>query len=111
MSKEITTRDEFTEEVINANIPVIVDFWASWCAPCTMLSPVLDRIGDKYTSRAKVVKVDIEKLQAVAIEYNVRALPTVLFFVDGVVVEMHTGMNPQEVYEKTMDKILQRVSD
>ncbi len=83
--------DNFEAEVINADKPVLVDFWAEWCGPCKMLSPVIDQLADAVGDTAKVGKVEVDTNQALAAKYGVRSIPCLLFFKNGEVQETITG--------------------
>jgi thioredoxin 1 len=78
-------------EVINSETPVLVDFWAPWCGPCRMLSPVVDAVAQDMGGRMKVVKVNIEDAQQVAVKYNVRSIPVLILFKDGKPVDQLGG--------------------
>jgi len=87
------TDDTFTTEVLDAEQPVLVDFWATWCGPCVAMAPLLDNLAVAYEGRAKVVKIDVDKNPAMATKYGVRAMPTLLLFKGGQVVDNIVG-NP-----------------
>lgn len=73
----------FEDDVINAKIPVLVDFWAEWCGPCKMLSPILDEIAPQYEGKLKIVKVNVDQSGTIAAKYGVRGIPTLLLFKEG----------------------------
>lgn len=77
------TDGTFDNEVLKANGPVLVDYWAEWCGPCKMIAPVLDQVAEDYADRLKVVKVDIDENQETAPKYGVRGIPTLMLFKDG----------------------------
>lgn len=78
-----TTDDAFEADVINADLPVLVDYWAEWCGPCKMIAPVLDEIAASYEGKLKVVKVDVDANKGAAQKYGVRGIPTLMVFKNG----------------------------
>lgn len=100
MSTEVTiTQDNFTAEVIESELPVVVDFWADWCMPCKMVAPVLEQISQDYAGKLKVAKVDVDDNGAIAQQYNIVSIPTLLLFKDGEVVSQQVGAVPREKIE------------
>jgi thioredoxin 1 len=96
-SKPLTIDEgNFEAEVTQSQKPVLVDFWAEWCGPCKMIAPVLDEIAKEKGDTVKVGKVDIDKNQNLSFKYNVRAIPTLLFFKNGQVVDQVTGMTSKK---------------
>jgi thioredoxin 1 len=96
-SKPVTIDEgNFEAEVTQSEKPVLVDFWAEWCGPCKMIAPVLDEIAKEKGDAVKVGKVDIDKNQSLSFKYNVRAIPTLLFFKNGQVVDQVTGMTSKK---------------
>ena len=77
------TKDNFDAEVINSNIPVLVDFWATWCGPCRMIAPVIESIAEKFDGRIKVGKVNVDEEPEISLEYNIASIPTVMIFKNG----------------------------
>ena len=92
---ELKTLD-IEQELNNASKPVIVDFFATWCGPCKMLSPVLENISDKFGEDLKIIKIDIDKYPDIADKYEVMSVPTLMFFVNGNLVRRETGFIPEE---------------
>ena len=88
--------NNFDTEVTQSNLPVVVDFWAEWCGPCKMIAPLLDEIATEKAGTVKIGKVDIDKNQSLSLKYNVRAIPTLLFFKNGQVVDQVTGMTSKK---------------
>ncbi|MBN1238290.1 MAG: thioredoxin [Gammaproteobacteria bacterium] len=82
----------FDAEVLASPVPVLVDYWAEWCAPCRMIAPLIDQIAAAYQGRLKVVKVDVEEHPALARRYQVRSIPTLMLFRDGRPVGTHVGV-------------------
>ena len=93
---EITlTNENFEEEVLNSDVPVLVDFWAVWCGPCRMLSPVVDQVAEENPN-IKVCKVNVDEEQQLAIKYGVMSIPTLLVFKGGELVNQSVGVIPKE---------------
>ncbi len=97
----------FDAEVLNSPVPVLVDFWAAWCAPCRMLAPVVDAIADKYEGKAKVVKLNVDENNLTSMKYNIKGIPTLLLFKDGVIKEQIVGNTTKDNISKMIDNHLQ----
>ncbi len=96
MAKILGSKEEFENEVLKAGVPAMVDFFATWCGPCKMLSPVIDEIASEMEGKAVVVKVDSDQLGELCAEYNIRLLPTLVFFKDGKEVDKIVGVAEKE---------------
>lgn len=96
MAEIILTEDNFEQEVLKSDIPVLVDFWATWCGPCKMLAPIIAQIAEEKEGEIKVGKVDVDEEMELAAEYQVASIPTVLLFKNGEVVETSIGFKPKE---------------
>ncbi len=107
MSNEIElTDDTFEAEVLNADIPVLVDFWAPWCGPCRMVAPVVEEIAKDYEGRIKVGKVNTESNQKIAAKYGIMSIPTLMIFKGGKEVERIIGAQPKEAMAGKIDSVL-----
>ncbi len=93
----------FDSEVIQANVPVLVDFWAQWCGPCQMMGPIIDEIADEYAGKAKVAKVDVDQARDLAGRYGIQSIPTVIVFHNGEAVEKVVGARTKADYQKMID--------
>ena len=98
--------DTFQAEVLQASEPVLVDFWATWCAPCRALAPVVEELSNSYSGRVKVVKLDTDQAPDVAMQFEVRSIPTLILFKDGKPVGRWVGVQPRSVYTQALDAIL-----
>lgn len=95
-------QDNFQKEVLEFKGKVLVDFWASWCGPCQMLGPIIDEISDEYKDKIKVVKVDVDENQNLALQYNISSIPAVLIFDQGKVVDTIIGFHQKQDYLKAL---------
>lgn len=101
----ISTNDNnFESEVLNSNIPVLVDFWAEWCGPCRSLAPKLEEISNELHDKIKVVKVNIDENPKSPSQYNVKGIPTLILFKGGSMVEQIVGNHPKENIISTINK-------
>src|ERR1044071_1981386 len=90
----------FDTEVLNAGVPVLVDFWAEWCGPCRQMGPTIDTVATEYAGKVKVGKLDVESNQSTAARYQIYSIPTLLLFKSGNVVEQRRGSMPKSEVQK-----------
>ena len=101
MSLITITDDNFKEEVLDSDKPVLIDFWAVWCGPCKMIAPIVEELAVEFEGKAKIGKLDVDSNQQTSIKYGVRSIPTLLIFKDGEVKETIIGAVPKaKVVEK-----------
>jgi len=101
------TDGNFADEVIASKLPVVVDFWAEWCGPCKMLTPIINDIAAEYDGKVVIGKVNIDDNPQVAAKYNINSIPSLLFFKNGAVVEQHTGLLPKAPLKAKIDRAFQ----
>ncbi len=97
---------DFQKEVLESDKPVLVDFWAEWCGPCRMLTPVIDELANDYAGQVKVGKVDTESNASIAMKYNIMSIPAVLFFNKGQVAKIIVGARPKREFKEVIDNLL-----
>ncbi len=100
------TDSTFQAEVLDSDRPVLVDFWAEWCAPCRALAPVIQQIADEHESQLRVVKLDVDSSPSTPAKFSVRAMPTLLFFRDGQVVDSLVGAVPKKQVADKVEALL-----
>jgi thioredoxin 1 len=101
---EQVTDKTFDKVVNESTIPVVVDFWASWCGPCKMVAPLLDDLAEEFKDQVKIVKYDTEENQEIARAFNIQSIPTLLLFKDGEVADVKIGAAPYPVLKKWIKK-------
>ena len=102
---EITiTKNNFESEVLNSDIPVLVDFWAIWCGPCKMIAPIVEEIANEYEGKIKVGKINVDDEQELAIKYGVMSIPTIILFKNGSIADTSVGYVPKEKLVEMISK-------
>ena len=104
MAIEVT--DENFEELLNSGNPMVLDFWAEWCGPCRMVSPVIDELASEYEGRVTIGKVDVDSNNDVVGQFGIRNIPTVLFFKDGKLVDKQVGVTQKSAFVTKIDALL-----
>lgn len=102
----ILDSNNFEEEVINSDVPVLVDFWAAWCAPCRMIAPIIDQLADEFDGKAKIAKLNVDEQGELAGRYKVMSIPTLILFKDGEIVDQTMGARPKGELVKLIQKAL-----
>jgi len=106
MGKEIEiTEKNFDEEVLKSNIPVLVDFWATWCGPCRMVAPVVGEISEEYAGKIKVGKLNVDDSPSLASKYGVMSIPTLMLFKGGQVIDQLIGVHGKAQIKAMIDKV------
>ncbi len=107
MGKPVEVTDaNFEQEILKSNLPVMVDFWATWCAPCRMIAPIVEELATEYEGKLKVAKLDVDNNQGTSIKYGVRSIPTLLFFKNGQQQEQLIGAVPKKVIVEKIEALL-----
>lgn len=100
------TDDNFEKEVLASPVPVLVDFWAQWCAPCKMLSPIVEELAQEYGGTMKIGKLDVDNSPMTASKYAVNSIPTLLFVKGGNVMDQHVGLLTKKALKTKIDQLL-----
>ncbi len=106
MKPIVVTDDTFQKEVIESQIPVLVDFWAIWCGPCRLIAPVVEELAKEYDGKMKFAKLDVDANPKTAMQFGIRSIPTLLFFKDGKVVASVVGAVPKPNLVSRIEQVL-----
>ena len=105
MPKHVTEKD-FQNEVLDSDIPVMVDFWAEWCFPCKTISPLVDELAKEYSGKLKVVKIDVDSNNRIAADYMIMSIPSLLIFKGGKVIDTIRGAVPKKTIQEHIEKVV-----
>ena len=105
MVKDISDQN-FEDEVIKSNLPVLVDLWAPWCRPCLIVAPVVDRLAEKYDGKFKFCRLNVDESPRTAARYRIMSIPTLMFFNGGEVVDTVIGAVPEQILQPKIDALL-----
>lgn len=106
MNEVTITSDNFEEEVLKSNIPVLVDFWAPWCGPCKIVGPILTELAQAYLGKVKIAKLNVDENPELTTKYNVMSIPTMKFFKAGEIVGELVGAAPKNTIEAELEKLI-----
>ena len=103
------TKENFEDEVKNSKVPVIIDFWASWCMPCKMMAPVFESLALKYDGRLKFAKLNTDKVPEIASEFSIQGIPALLIVKQGTEIDRIVGAMPEDVLKQKIDLTLEKL--
>ncbi len=106
MSETILSDDNFDSEVLQSTLPVLVDFWAEWCVPCRMLSPLVEQLAVEYAGKLKVAKSNVDECPKTAEQFNIQSIPTLMVFQNGKVVSQNLGVVPKQTIVEMFKNII-----
>lgn len=104
----VATTANFQSEVLSSSLPVLVDFWATWCAPCRMIAPVVSEIANDYAGKLRVARLNVDENQEIAARYGIMSIPTLALFKGGIVVDQVIGAVPKRTITMKVDALLQK---
>ena len=100
------TDDNFESEVLQSDMPAMVDFWAQWCMPCKMIAPTIDKLAEEFVGRVKVGKVDTDSNREISLKFGISAIPTIILFKDGQMVKKFMGAQEKNVLKQAIEELL-----
>ena len=106
MSEIVLTDDIFENEVLQSDLPVLVDFWAEWCVPCRMLSPIVEQLAEEYEGKIKVAKLNVDECPETANKFRIQSIPTLMVFHKGEVASQNIGVVPKQTIMEMFEKLI-----
>lgn len=106
MSTIHVSDNDFQAEVLNSDIPVLVDFWAPWCGPCRQVAPILEELSGEYEGKVKIAKVNVDEAQAIAQQFGIRSIPTMIAFKAGEAVDQIVGAMPKKNLQDAINRLI-----
>jgi thioredoxin 1 len=106
MAEVQLTENNWDEEVLKSDIPVLVDFWAPWCGPCRMVAPIVSEIAEEYAGKLKIGKLNTDEEPGIAVRYGIMSIPTLMIFKNGEVAEQIVGAVPKEYFVQKLEQVL-----
>jgi len=103
---EVKVTNENFESLKNGSLPLVIDFWATWCGPCRMVAPIISELAEKYDGKVVVAKCDVEEAEDVAMEFRIRNIPTVVFMKNGEIIDKMVGAASKDVFEEKIQALL-----
>ncbi len=98
--------ETFDEQVLNADVPVLIDFWAEWCGPCKALTPVIEDLAEEYGDKIKVCKVNTDANREISVRFSISAIPTVMLFTNGEIREKFVGLRNKKEFQAILDRVI-----
>ncbi len=107
MSEVRLTEDNWEKEVLNSEVPVLVDFWAPWCGPCRMVAPIVSELAEEYAGKLKVGKLNTDEEPGIAVRYGIMSIPTLMIFKNGSVADQIIGAVPKEYFIQKLEQVIE----
>lgn len=100
------TDKNFKQEVLNSNLPVLVDFWASWCMPCNILTPIIEELAKEFQAKIKIGKLNVDENQGIPTQYGIMSIPTLMFFKNGEIMEQVVGVVSKQQLKQKIEELI-----
>lgn len=102
----VLNKDNFDKEAVNSDMPVIIDYWATWCGPCRMVAPIMEELSEEYDGKAKICKVNVDEESELAVKFRIMSIPTIMIYKNGQMVERIVGARSKDEFKKLLDQYL-----